>query len=714
MLALQYASKFISGFQEIHDADFELTEVKPNVTDVLERIQQEKQERLFKKRFADQRLALSYAYKNILAFQGNSDPHFSLIDETDSEAMTKVTDALTHLFQLAKKEGAVVIVPDYTTSSPSSLLIEQALEEADFDGVVINIGNDNWIACDRESFGGKFQFPGLDTEKDRGIVLSRATHSFQVSGNAMTYSLLAARLAKVVSGGYLDGEESGFDKDMDAVAVIGAGGASVLNHMAELVREGIPMIVLEGSGRLSNLLPKLYVERFTSGFDLEQASRRFCEECGFPKTGMELMGRWVRSIIEEGNLNIHQISNSLYALQRVLISVKHRDEALAVGAKRRLEYLKSARKIGFPSTVMLVLKVSVGFVITLLATIQSQPGSVQIAVTNGLQQIQTHFNNTLMAIDRGPVLHYFVVALPVFFTLVISLQQSLNYGPRYLSQRYAAALVESETYRYRTRTGQYSEEQLCAFAKTDRDFSGLFGYKQDDEAVAYDTISVRTYRLTKKLVEINANVELFERPDLSEKIKKSMECGIGIKQETISELTLGEPLDIEWMPSEFQLGVLHGDDYLQRIRDKMHEFERNADSLFWLLVVYKFFTYTLGALGSIFALINCEVDQLLPFLNTFCFIHLRLDDESGLGHCKHCIPNGVDGDQLCVSIRATNGGCHLTTYSKELIELESLESYSKTLLVVVDYFDGADVSKICQCSRRNRNTMAGTYASCFF
>ena len=124
------------------------------------------------------------------------------------------------------------------------------MEEADFDGVVINIGNNNWIACDRESFGGKFQFPGLDTEKDRGIILSRATHSFQVSGNAMTYSLLAARLAKVVSGGYLDGEESGFDKDMDAVAVIGAGGASVLNHMAELVREGIPMIVLEGSGLL--------------------------------------------------------------------------------------------------------------------------------------------------------------------------------------------------------------------------------------------------------------------------------------------------------------------------------------------------------------------------------------------------------------------------------------------------------------------------------
>jgi hypothetical protein len=637
--ALTYLTSTIKDFQENDDPHFELAEELTDANDATSRIKEDKKSSLFKESFPDQSLAFTYARKNIADFQEENDPHFEVANEVDAEVESQIVDALSWIVNRAIQDDAAIVIPDYTTSTPSSKLIEQVLNDTDFQGPVINVGNNKWIACDRASSNSRICMAGDKVPKEKGFVLSKTTHSFQIIGDAMSYSQLAARIATVLANGSGDRPQAKSDllqlalegeyfksndgeiisKEENILAVVAGGGASVLNHMAELALEGIPIILLQGSGGICNTLPNLYIKRFSTEFDVIKASKNFCSKSGFPcddeadqntnlltqvlqvVQGQSGQGKSctksVQVILENSNLNIHQLSKGLFALKRVFRIAKHDDNALILAQTRCAEYYAAASVIEKPSRNMLLLKVSVGFVVTLLATMQGQAGTIQEAETAELKQVQGSFNQTFTKIEgRGPVMHYFVVALPIIFTLLSSLQQTFNYGPKYLSLNYGAAQVESEMYRYRTRTGVYGEGQLIKLgdkAATDQDTPGLCGSVFEVNAATYDTLSVRTYVLSKKLIEIGASMELFDKADDVNAEGKGM---------------VADKNAIEWGQSEYRLGLLHGDEYIKiRIGKKIMDFNRQSRKLNALYWIYRIITWLVGALGTLFALVHLEV-----------------------------------------------------------------------------------------------------------
>ena len=515
--------------------------------DMLSRIKIKDPETLLEKTFVDRIRAENVASESIKKFKKVDDPHFAIAEVTNVEAQSQVSDALTSIFTRAKKNAAAIIIPDYLSSSQTNKLVERALEDVDYTGPIINVSMDSHVACDEGTYGKSFVIN--DRQLLRGVVLKRASHSFQIGGNFGSLSRFVVRLAKVLTGRDVKDHLHGLDvKNNSKVqhtqaqsrctifAIIASGGIGVLEHCQSLVHEEVPLVFLQGSGRLSDFVPKAFIKRFDENFDPYQVSHFFIEECGyaFNKTA-DKVGRWMRHLIEEGNVLVHQVSNPLFALERVLLSVQHEDDALERARDRYTDYLLAAEGVRIPHWTLLWAKVILSFFVTLFATVQSNLDSrLQTPATAELKYLQAVFNQTLAIVvndGSGSVLHYFVIGMPILLSLVISIQSDFNYGPKLQALEYGAALVESESYRYRTRTGKYSDKSINKSMKyLDKLKNGELPEdekealrKEVDPGLAklgkeynatYDTLTARTQLLSESLIAIGAEVGIFDKPCL--------------------------------------------------------------------------------------------------------------------------------------------------------------------------------------------------------
>ncbi len=530
-----------------------------------------------------------------------------------------VTDCLCTLLQQAKKDGAAIVIPNYLSLSGNSALIQAALEETDFDGPVINVSLEDQTAVDRATFSKQYSFG--DKQFNTGILLKRATHSFQVQGTK-SFSRIAARLVNAIAGGFQNQATATaapdavqqealndfFAKRNSVVAVVAGGGAAVLEHIAETVKEKIPLIVLSGSGRLCNFLPAVYLRRFSPGFNVYQESIEFCKECGFPEKDNAGFGRWVREIVQDGHVKIHELKKDQFALKRILSSIEHDDEALKQASRRYTEYTLAADSIERPKAMLLYMKVALSFIISLLSTILHVGTDTTSAIASSLVNQTTAIPTVTQAdadVAGGGATRVVTVILPIVLSVIMSIQQDFNYGPKLLALRYGAALVESETYRYRTRTNEYSDESISQ-VKTGSDGEDALA----EANVSYDTQSERAQKLSKELIRIGAKVATFDRPDEKDLATRLKEAAKKASQDKSCKV-----LPIERSPSEYRFGILNGDEYLKRAMKESSGFENRADRLSKLLTIYKILTYCVGALGSVFALINLEVRHSTNMIN---------------------------------------------------------------------------------------------------
>ena len=290
-------------------------------------------QKILNKKFADKNRAAEYAKERISDFDPKDDKDFDLVDEDDPAVIAQVMDCLVVLAKNAKQHKAAIIIPDYMTSSGNSKLIETALDFAEFDGPVISLCTEEQAAWDEATALDSYQI-GTSTFP-RGILHSRATHSIQVP--QASYSRVAARLARVISdpdpelvavtdmreGGARGRDEPAGASHNRRILVIAGGGLAVLQHVAEAVREEIPVVVLQGSRRLSDYLPKLWVKRFSAKFDVYAATLKLCSQCGFPAASeANNIHLWVRQIVEQGHVGIHPLPTGIHSLQRILQSLQ--------------------------------------------------------------------------------------------------------------------------------------------------------------------------------------------------------------------------------------------------------------------------------------------------------------------------------------------------------------------------------------------------------
>ena len=288
------------------------------------------------RRFGNQKLAEKFMtfLKSRAEYE---DKDLVTVSGDDPTTKHEIVKSLECLFHIAKAKDAAIVIPDYSTLSPNSKLIEDALNNVDFKGPVVSVSCDDQVASCEETAKMQYQFG--NTYHPRGILFARTTHSFQLCESPGVkhtdlYSTLGARLVAAISQPAsrqsstqqskdqqpID-EEDNLDSDEDgkaykantkadghsccrhnAVFVVAGGGKVALRHLEQAVLVGIPVVVLEGSGRLCDYLPKLWVRRFATGFDAVKESNRFCEEIGFQETNDGTLGRQLRQVGRENHL----------------------------------------------------------------------------------------------------------------------------------------------------------------------------------------------------------------------------------------------------------------------------------------------------------------------------------------------------------------------------------------------------------------------------
>jgi hypothetical protein len=549
-------------FQKLNHKDG----LKENELTVMHRVHSKHPAKIFEKRFVDQPRAVAYAKDHIHYFKlakkdkptdpdKSADLDFDIIDEEDPVVVSQVMECLVLLAKIAKKLKAVIIIPDYMTMSGNSKLIETALDYVQFDGPVINVCSEGQASLDKESAGETYRVKGVANPIPKGLIHNRATHSIQVRNGS--YSRVAARLAHLIAQPNQDLFETEDDTPQPsneherphrAVFVVAGGGIAVMEHIAQAVEASIPIVLLQGSKRLCDFLPKLWVRRFSSHFDVLGETRTLCADCGFPPPTDpdNKMNLWMGMLVEKGHVNIHPLPSGTHSLARILQSLQTKDDALLQAMKRYCDYRCAARNMEGPDFRMLIAKLVLGFSTTLLVTIAGA-----VLKDDELQNIlhgHVKFSDVPLPIL---LLCFSVVVLPGLLSIIMALQHDYNYAPKILALRYAAALVEQEMFRYRACSTHYSDEKITeamARAKLDakaddaaaRD-GGDQGNAQDstqdasieaqtdgaltseeknddlaDKHVDYDIQSTRARRLTEELIKIGEKVPIFNRPDVKE------------------------------------------------------------------------------------------------------------------------------------------------------------------------------------------------------
>ena len=598
--------------------------------------------------------------------------------------ISRVMDCLIVLANAAKESNAAILIPDYMTMSSNSKLIETALDHVEFDGPVINVCMDDQAACDEKSAEDFYHVKGNPAAFPRGLLLNRATHSIQVQRGS--YSRVAARLASAIA----DPDQGLFDSDgkpakkpasqapNKVIFVVAGGGAVVMEHMAEAVEQSIPIVVLHGSKRLCDFLPKVWVNRFSANFDVLDQTRKLCANCGFPAPNDpdNKMNLWMRTIVEKGHLNIHPLPSGTHSLSRILQSLQTKDDALLQAMRRYCDYRCAARGMEVPDVRMLIAKLALGFATTLSVTIAAaslEPGQLQ------------NILHGKVPLSEVPVLILMlclcVIVLPGVLSIIMALQQDYNYRPKILALRYAAALVEQEMFRYRACSKYYSDEQISnAIKSAKRSMDGAESAAQGgqdaklgtqesstegqkdaadgvqesfDEHVEYDMLSTRARRLTEELIKIGEKVPVFDCPDVDadnaymnsefirlfrldkkKTLKKAKHSASTLdvhvllgKLKKLSGVKEVAHHTLDDFDSEMKFGQLSGDDYAHVRLDVYRElYEGQADHLDWLLLFYKVATYALGAVSSFLSYMGLEVSGRILALPhpRLLFLHFNL------------------------------------------------------------------------------------------
>jgi len=206
---------------------------------------------------------------------------------------------LSVIVEQAKKEDAAIVVQDWTYLDTNALLLK-VIERVGFRGPLVTVRGSVFNANhpSEANHGGTTIFCRAKKtfEEDtfvhkRSATFQRATHVFLVNhdcADQLTHARMTGVIARALSG-HCDSKvanEVGLLKKVGGgktfvkktlCGVLVNGGRLSLHAVGEHVRQGIPYLVLEGSGRLSNYLPIPYVKRFDARFDnlsqFDQASK---------------------------------------------------------------------------------------------------------------------------------------------------------------------------------------------------------------------------------------------------------------------------------------------------------------------------------------------------------------------------------------------------------------------------------------------------------
>jgi hypothetical protein len=224
------------------------------------------------------------------------------------------------------------------------------------------------------------------------------------------------------------------------VTILTSGGTVTKKELLFSVRQGWPIIVLQGSGQLADQIVKLHKN---------QSDR--------PIEDPELA-----EIVEEGDIYPYQIDSPIEGLQRLIKRLLKEDVSLKIAWERfgLYDYNANINRDEFNRLQFWIL--ALGVLGTALVLLKNTMG------LETFNDVLSLFTGTFsFSVERwynfvDKFLYLIVVAIPITVSLLIAAVNRFSPGNKWLLLRSSAEAVKRQIYRYRTRADVYSEENLSA------------------------------------------------------------------------------------------------------------------------------------------------------------------------------------------------------------------------------------------------------------
>jgi hypothetical protein len=201
-----------------------------------------------------------------------------------------------------------------------------------------------------------------------------------------------------------------------AAALLVGGGEITRNEALQGVRQNLPLIVVEGSGGLADEIAAAWKARPDLPDDPVMAE-----------------------IIADGRVELHLLSNSVRAAERLIVRELGGDNVLLQAWERFADYDLNAilQQRRFNRLQLTIL--TIGLLATALAL------SKEV------------FERRVPAWSLWWYLRYLLVVIPIVLTVLITAANKFKQGNKWLLLRAGAEAIKREIYRFRTRSGDYKE-----------------------------------------------------------------------------------------------------------------------------------------------------------------------------------------------------------------------------------------------------------------
>ena len=238
-----------------------------------------------------------------------------------------------------------------------------------------------------------------------------------------------------------------------ALAVTCTGGVSVLQQMHQAAIWDVPMIVLDDSGRISDIWMKMWLRRTAEKFNADKAHKLIRSKLGFNR-GVE-SAHMVREILKKGSLMLHSIkSDDSSALERLFRIELQGDQLIETAQRRIKSYRRTIKEYKVWKPKLLLATIFFGLAATLASVFVSNLDSMSLG------------SGDHSTAKTG--LKWIAVGAPAVLVILNNIENFVNFNNMLIIAERANAKVESLLYIYRLRALNFSDSFIDRTSKMER------------------------------------------------------------------------------------------------------------------------------------------------------------------------------------------------------------------------------------------------------
>ncbi len=215
------------------------------------------------------------------------------------------------------------------------------------------------------------------------------------------------------------------------------------------VRRGWPILIIEGSGGLADEIHHVWQKKQD---DLKKLSEWDSSKTVASKTVLSFIeDPVIAEVIAKGDLQFFSITDTSEKLERRINSRLRSQSVLEGAVQLQRTYSLNANQYQKVSGRIQNTILMLGVLITSLTVFQYSYKQI----LGNIQLTASSFNGNLEA-----VLHFAILIMPIVLAVLIEGSKRSNTANKWILMRTISESIKQEVFRYRTRTGVYSDIQL--------------------------------------------------------------------------------------------------------------------------------------------------------------------------------------------------------------------------------------------------------------